>query len=58
MEKCKKKELLKARVFEFIDTVIEFADKEGRLGYLNIEISNHQGMLQMDYTFRDRQRAY
>lgn len=58
MAECRKKEQLKVRVFEFIDTVIEFADKEGRLDYLNIEISNHQGTLQMDYTFRDRQRAY
>ncbi len=53
-----KKEKLKSRVFEFIDAAIELAYKEEKLDFLNIEISNHQGTLQMDYTLRDRDRAY
>ena len=57
-EKGEKKELLKNRLYEFIDTVLDMADAQGKLDHLNIEISNHNGNLQMDHTMRDREKAY
>lgn len=53
-----KKQQLKARINEFIDVAVEHADKQGKLDYINIEISNHNGNLQMDYTLRDRKKVY
>ena len=53
-----KKEILKRQITDFVDTVLQAAEKDGKLDYLNIEISNHQGQMQMDYTLRDRKKAY
>lgn len=53
-----KKEQLKTRINEFIDVAVEHADKQGKLDFINIEISNHNGNLQMDYTLRDRKKVY
>jgi hypothetical protein len=53
-----KKESLKRQIVEFIDMVLSTAEKSGKLDFINIEISNHQGQLQMDYTLRDRKKAY
>ena len=53
-----KKLNLKKRMFDFIDTVLNIAEKEGKLDYIEIELSNHNGNLQMDYKLRDRKKAY
>lgn len=53
-----KKEMLKDRLHEFIESVIDLADDQGKLDHLNIEISNHNGNLQTDYTLRAREKAY
>jgi hypothetical protein len=53
-----KKETLKKRITEFVETVLNVAEKNGNLDYFNIEISNHQGNLQMDYTLKDRKKVY
>ena len=53
-----KKLNLKKRMFDFIDTVLNIAEKEGKLDYIEIELSNHNGNLQMDYKIRDRKKAY
>lgn len=45
-------------MINFIDAVLNVAEKEGKLDYIEIEISNHMGNLQMDYKLRDRKRAY
>lgn len=45
-------------MISFIDAVLDVAEKEGKLDYIQIEISNHQGTLQMDYRLRDRKKAY
>lgn len=52
------KDKLKAKIIEFIATVIDKADSDDKLDYFNIEISNHQGNLQMDYSLRDREKVY
>ena len=53
-----KKDKLKLKINEFISTVIDKAEYDDKLDYFNIEISNHQGNLQMDYSLRDRKKVY
>lgn len=53
-----KKSCLRNQMINFIDTVLNAAEKEGKLDYIQIEISNHQGNIQMDYKLRDRKKAY
>lgn len=52
------KDKLKIKINEFIDTVIDKAEKDDKLDYFCIEISNHLGNLQMDYSLRDREKVY
>ena len=53
-----KKSCLRNQMINFIDAVLNVAEKEGKLDYIEIEISNHMGNLQMDYKLRDRKKAY
>ena len=53
-----KKSCLRNQMISFIDAVLDVAEKEGKLDYIGIEISNHQGNVQMDYKLRDRKKAY
>lgn len=53
-----KKSCLRNQIISFIDAVLDVAEKEGKLDYIQIEILNHQGTLQMDYKLRDRKKAY
>ncbi|WFD08729.1 hypothetical protein [Tepidibacter hydrothermalis] len=53
-----KKEMLKYQMVSFISCVLDSADNEHKLDYINIEINNHNGNLQMDYTLRNRKKAY
>lgn len=53
-----KKEMLKYQMVSFINCVLDSADNENKLDYINIEINNHNGNLQMDYTLRNRKKAY
>lgn len=52
------KDKLKTKINEFVNIVVDKADKDNKLDYINIEISNHQGNLQMDYSVRDRKKVY
>lgn len=52
------KEKLKAQINEFIDNVIDKVEEDNKIDYFQIEISNHQGNLQMDYSLRDRKKVY
>jgi hypothetical protein len=53
-----KKEMLEHQIHEFISGVLKLAENEEKLDHINIEISNHNGNLQMDYRLRDRKKAY
>lgn len=53
-----KKEKIKEQIHSFIECVVDKADEEDKLDYINIQISNHQGNLQMDYSVRDRKKVY
>lgn len=53
-----KRQMLEYQMISFIKCVLENADMNDKLDHVNIEISNHNGNLQMDYTLRDRKKAY
>lgn len=53
-----KKSCLRNQMISFIDAVLNVAEKEGKLDYIEIEMSNHMGNLQMDYKLRDRKKVY
>ena len=53
-----KRKNLENQIMEFVDAVLVTAEKENKLDYIDIEISNHQGNLQMDYRLRDRKKVY
>lgn len=52
------KKKIKEQIQSFINCVIDKADEDKKLDYFNIEISNHNGNLQMDYSLRDRKKVY
>lgn len=58
IDKRAKKSYLRNQMISFIDAVLDVAEREGKLDYIQIEVSNHQGTLQMDYKLRDRKKAY
>lgn len=49
---------LKKQIFDFVDHAINEAEKAGQVDYIALQISNHQGNLQMDYTLRKRKKVY
>lgn len=49
---------LKDKINEFIDVVIDKAVEDDKLDYFDIEISNHQGNLNMKYSLKDRKKVY
>lgn len=53
-----KKEKLKHEINKFINVAIDKTNEEDKLDYLYIEISSHQGNLQMDYRLRDTKKVY
>lgn len=53
-----KKSKIKEQINDFIDTVLNVAEREGKLDYFELEINNHAGNLQMDFKVRDRKKAY
>lgn len=57
MEKDKRK-MLQYQINSFIESVLRLAENNNNLDHFNIEISNHNGKLQTDYTLRDRKKAY
>lgn len=53
-----KRENLGHQINSFVEAVLKLAEKENKLDYVEIKISNHQGNLQMDYKLRDRRKVY
>ncbi len=43
---------------EQLKQVLDVAFEEDSLDYFKIEISNHNGSIQLDYQFRDRTKVY
>ncbi len=53
-----KAKIIKSKIQEFVDSAVDLADSQGKLDYISIVISNHNGNLQMDHQIRDRKKAY
>jgi len=53
-----KKDKLKDKINKFINVVIDKAVEDGNLEHFEIEISNHQGNLQMNSTTKKREKVY
>lgn len=49
---------IKGKIQEFVESAVDLAESQGKLDYISIIISNHNGNLQMDHQIRDRTKAY
>lgn len=52
------KKKTKEQIYNFIEAVIDKAEEDDKLDYFQIEVSNHNGNLQMDFSQRDRKKVY
>lgn len=53
-----KKQCLKNEIIKNIETIIDTAEKRDSLDFFNIEISNHQGKLNIEYRLKNRKKVY
>ena len=53
-----KKQCLKNEIIKNIETIIDTAEKRDSLDFFNIEISNHQGKLNIEYKLKNRKKVY
>lgn len=53
-----KKENLKSEICCYIDEILDTAERANSLDYFNIEISNHEGRLNVEYKLKNRKKVY
>ncbi len=53
-----KKQILEYQMITFIKCVLDCAEREDKLDHVNIELSNHNGNVQLDYKLKARKKAY
>lgn len=53
-----KRNVLNLNLQKLIVDVLDQAERENSLDHFKIEISNHKGVIQLDYQFRERLKAY
>lgn len=53
-----KKQSLKLQIGDYIDEIIDAAENMNSLDYFNIEISNHEGKLNVEYKLKNRKKVY
>lgn len=53
-----KKQNLKNEMMNYIDDILNTAEKVDSLDYFNIEISNHEGKLNVEYKLKNRKKVY
>lgn len=53
-----KKQNLKNEMMNYIDDILNTAEKMNSLDYFNIEISNHEGKLNVEYKLKNRKKVY
>lgn len=54
----KKIDSIKSRINDYIDEVLKNADESESLDYFKIDITNHNGTLQLEHQYRKREKAY
>lgn len=52
------KDKMKRQACDYVSAAIDKADKDGNLEHFEIEISNHQGNLQMNTILKTRKKVY
>lgn len=53
-----KKKQIHESINTYLDKVLEEAESKGQIDYFKFEVQNHNGTLQMDIQFRNREKAY
>lgn len=53
-----KKQRLKNEIERYIDEIVDAAENINSLDYFNIEISNHEGKLNVEYKLKNRKKVY
>lgn len=53
-----KKQSLKNEIERYIDEIVDAAENMNSLDYFNIEISNHEGKLNVEYKLKNRKKVY
>jgi len=53
-----KKQNLKNEIGRYIDEIVDAAENMNSLDYFNIEISNHEGKLSIEYKLKNRKKVY
>ena len=53
-----KKQSLKNEIKRYIDEIVDAAENMNSLDYFNIEISNHEGKLNVEFKLKNRKKVY
>lgn len=53
-----KKQNLKNEIICYIDEIVDTAEKMNSLDFFTIEIKNHEGQLNAEYTLKNRKKVY
>lgn len=53
-----KKENMQNKITKYIEYVLRNAEENESLDYFKIDITNHNGMLQLEHQCRKREKAY
>lgn len=53
-----KSALIKQKISTYLDEVLQKAENDGKIDFFKLEVNNHNGTLQMDILFREREKAY
>lgn len=53
-----KRKLISDKINIYLEEILKEAEKDGNIDYFKFEVQNHNGTLQMDIQFRNREKAY
>lgn len=53
-----KKKYLLEKITQYLSNVLDEAEQKDTIDYFKLEINNHNGTLQMDVQYKNREKAY
>lgn len=53
-----KKENMQKKITQYVEKVLINADANDSLDYFKIDVTNHNGTLQLEHQYRKREKAY
>lgn len=53
-----KRKQIHGKINNFLDRILEEAERDETIDYFKFEVQNHNGTLQMDIQFRNREKVY